>query len=199
MFNPDAPRCGCCGVSASLQKLSSKGICGLCHMCDGTHHNHRTIAIAKLVKNGQWSTWQGIAACCIEDAWMCGKTKITDDGTIIVLEASARWEVLLAWIRCTGEQVQLESYVQTVILPWYGTRNTLANREAIRDEINRAMRAVFEVYRGCDVFAEGVDVTSGGLTVNLKMDENEMPTETKVLAPDVEIPDDVFSRKRAEA
>jgi hypothetical protein len=170
----------------------------LCHICDGRHHNDRYNRLDRLFRSGKMAPFEIMAAAAIEDAWMTGRTEMTQDGTILIPEAPERWEIALAWVRCTGGQIPVADYAQMAMVPWIGRRNTHAVREEIRHAINRAMCALVPSYRGCTIEAKGHDVTSGEVEINLQMDDDEIPAAV-TLTEGVDVPDDIFLRKHAEA
>jgi hypothetical protein len=151
------------------------------------------------VKLGRIEPWHAMAMCAVEDAWITGVAAIDSSGIIVAPRPVERWEVMLAWYRCAGQnEVPVAELVEVAMLPWVGVRNTMHVRDEITASINRAMRSIFPTYLGCEVSAKGGDVTSGEIVVNMQMSENALPVMT-TLVPDVEVPPDILNRKHAEA
>ncbi len=96
--------------------------------------------------------------------------------------------------------IALQPFIDACLYPFVGLRNVESVRTDMAREIHVAMATIDPRTRGVKVDATGGDVTCGGVTVTIQMEGESMDLPlTRTLAADVDVPDDIMTRKRGEA
>lgn len=194
--------CRCCGVAivGDATRLQVR-VCVDCDQCDELHGAQLQGVLLKAVSDGKLAPYTAVARAMMDDAQLTGRivhVVINGRADITIPNPPRRWEVMAARSMVRGELPDLQTLVDAVLGCYIPGRNTPDRMAAMRLELRDALQFVDPSIMDVEVSTVMDALEPGNLRIEIKARTPTLGTEMPG-APDVNIPADILTRKRAEA
>jgi hypothetical protein len=199
--------CRCCGVPVGGHPFRVKvGVCIDCDSCDRLHGAQLQGVLAKAVIDGKLPVWSAIARAMFDDAQLTNRlVRLTDGETadakivnVIVVDPPARWLVLAARLICRGQQPDMQTLVDEATRRWLPCRADSPNLRHMERDVLAAVRFIDPEIMDVKITTKRDPEDLGHLVIELSAKTSTLGVSMPH-AEHVDIPDDIMSRKRAEA